>query len=194
MEAIKQTPAPLTLVPATPTLDAMVEQYTEDQERERTARVNVFAECIKDGAVMVSTESQASEIARLMNRAAGDLEDAKAIAAGIIRRAEQRVESLDFIFSTPLEIWTSARIAGQKRRSIILDGGQLSLRKVPQSTKTVDPEALLAWCQKHLPAAVELVPKVKSDVVKAHEEKSGLIADGRQVTPEHDSFKVSVPK
>lgn len=194
MEAMKETQVAETVVEAAPTIELMVEQYEADAERERTTRVNVFAECIKDGAVMVSTESQASEIARLMNRAASDLENAKAIAEGIIRRAEQRVKSLDFIFKMPLEIWTSARLAGAKRRSLILEGGQLSLRKIPASVRTEEPAVLLDWAAKNLPGAIELVPKVKTDVVRAWEEEQKAVAPGRVATPEHDSFKVSVPK
>ena len=110
----------------------------------------------------------------------------------MVRRAESRVKGLEFLFMQPLEIWTSAQVAGKKARSLILEGGKLSLRKVPRSVKTVDNEMLLEWAKKE--SLVEMVPKVKLDAVKAWEESTGEAAPGRTVTPEHDSFSVSVPK
>ncbi len=178
----------------TPTIDEIVASYVEDQEKQRADRVNVFTECIRDGQVVVTSEEQASEIARLMNRADHELEDAQAIAAAIIRKAQARVDSLEFLFKLPLEIWTSAKLAGKKTRSLILEGGKLSLRKVPASVKTVDPVQLLGWAQIDLPAAVEMVPRIKLETVKAWEEQSGKAAPGREATPEHDSFKVGIPK
>lgn len=179
---------------STPTLDEIVASYVEDQEAERQVRVNVFAECIKNGQATVTTEAQASEIARLINRAEREIEDVQAIATAMVAKAQARLKNLEFIFMTPLAIWTSARLAGKKVRNIVLEGGKLSLRKVPASIKTVDPANLLAWAQKDLPEAIELVPKVKTDVVKAWEAANENIAPGRMETPESDSFKVSVPK
>lgn len=195
MEATKSAPQETEeTVSATPTIDQILAEIAEDHGRQQAARVNVFAECIKDGQVAVHTEAQASEIARLITRAEADLDAVKATAAAMIARAQARLSNLEFIFMTPLAIWTSAKLAGAKKRSLILEGGQLSLRKVPMSVKTTDPEALLAWAQAQLPAAVEMVPKVKSDAVKEWEKASGEIAPGRTVTPEGESFKVSVPK
>jgi uncharacterized protein (UPF0264 family) len=195
MEATKMEPSAAAVAATlTPTVDQIVEEYVADQEGERTARVNVFADCVKGGQVTVTTEAQASEIARMINRAEREIEDVQAIADAMVARAQSRLKNLEFLFMTPLAIWTSARLAGKKVRNIILEGGQLSLRKVPASIKTVDPANLLEWAQKELPDAVEMVPKVKTDVVKAWEKESDKIAPGRMETPESESFKVSVPK
>lgn len=180
--------------PPTPTVDQIIEQYLDDQEAQSIKRVNIFDECVKDGVVTVQTASQASEIARMMNRAEHDLEDAKAIAQAMIDKAQARVKSLEFLFSTPLEIWTSVQLVGKKGRSLLLEGGKLSLRTVPESVRTEDAEALLAWAKEKLPTAVEMVPKVKTDVVKEYEKLSQTVAPGRLKTPAHDSFKVSIPK
>jgi hypothetical protein len=189
MEAV-QSQAP----PAGPTFQEVAEELIETELREKTTRVNVFADCVKDGQVTVQTEAHASEIARMINRARRELEDVQAIAAAMVARAEQRVKNLEFLFMTPLEIWTSAQVAGKKTRSLILEGGKLALRKVPSSVRTEDADALLAWAKEGLPDAIEMVPKVKTDVVKAWEVKEGKVAPGRVVTPERDSFTVSVPK
>lgn len=197
MEILKEAPvaaATEAAKPATPTVDEIVASYLDDQEQKRTARVNVFAECIKDGQVTVETEAQASEIARLMNQADAELEQVQAIAAAMIARAEARVKNLEFLFKLPLEIFASARLAGKKTRSLLLEGGKLSLRSVPESTRTEDAAALLSWAQEKLPAAIEMVPKIKTDVVKEFEELSQMTAPGRVKTPRHDSFKVSIPK
>lgn len=195
MEASKLASVPpiLHALPPAPTFRDIAEEVVADHERENTARVNVFAECIKDGHATVSTESQASEIARMINRAESDLYAAELVAKAIVDRAQARLKNLEFLFMTPLAIWASAQLAGKKVRNMLLEGGKLSFRKVPKSVKTVDAAALLEWCQTNLPAAVELVPKVKTDVVKAWEEKDNEIAPGREVTPESDSFKVSIP-
>jgi hypothetical protein len=178
-----------------PTLDEMIENYVEDQEGARLARVNVFSECIrKDRTVAVETEAQASEIARLMNNAESELENTKAVAAAMVRKAEARVSALDFIFKAALECWTSVKLVGKKGRSLILPGGKLSLRKVPTSTHYVDDKETLQWALLNLPSAVEMVPKLKLDVLKEWEAANDKAAPGRERTPEHDSFKVSIPK
>lgn len=191
-EATKQIEMACT--PQTPTLDQMVEEYVADQEGQRQTRFNVFTQCIRDGAVTVSTEEQASEIARMMNRAESDLYGAEMVAAGMIARAQARVKQLEFIFKMPLELWTSARLAGKKTRSIILPGGKLALRTVPKSTKYVDQEATTSWAQESLPAAIEMVPKLKLEVVKEWEAANEKAAPGREMTPAYDSFTVSIPK
>ena len=179
---------------APPTVTQVAEQVMEDQIVQHHGRVNVFTECIQNDVVMVTTEAQASEIARLITRAEADLEAVKATASAMVKRAEQRLSNLEFVFMTPLAIWTRARLVGQKKRSLILEGGQLALRKVPRSVRTEDPAALLTFCQANLPAAIEMVPKVKTDEVKAWEEKTEQVAAGRVVSPESESFKVSIPK
>lgn len=184
----------LTAPPAGPSMQEVADELIETELREKTARVNVFADCLKDGKVTVATEPQASEIARMILRAEREVEDVKAIADAMVRRAEARLNGLEFLFMAPLAVWTKARLVGKKERSILLEGGKLSLRKVPASVKTVDPQLLSSWAVVNLGEAVELVPKVKADVVKAWEAKSGQIAPGRAATPESESFKVSVPK
>lgn len=191
-EATKQIEMACT--PQTPTLDQMVEEYVADQEGQRQTRFNVFTQCIHDGVATVSTEEQASEIARMMNRADDELENTKAIAAAMIARAQARVNQLEFIFKMPLELWTSARLAGKKTRSIILPGGKLALRNVPESTKYVDKDATLAWAQVTCPGAVKMVPALETDKILEWEESSKLTPPGRVKTPAHDSFTVSVPK
>lgn len=180
--------------PATPTIDEIVTAYVEDQDEQRQERFNVFRECIHDGQVTVSNEDQASEIARMMNRADSELEDVKAIAAAMVARAAARVKNLEFLFLTPLEVWTSAKLVGKKTRSLILPGGKLALRTVPESTKFVDKDATLAWAQEHYKAAVKTVEALDTDKVIAWEELEKKVAPGRESTPAHDSFKVSVPK
>lgn len=180
--------------PATPTIDEIVQSYVDDQDQQRQERFNVFTECIRDGAVTVSNENQASEIARLMNQADADLENTQAIAAAMVARAAARVKNLAFLFSMPLEIWTSVKLAGKKTRSMILPGGKLSLRHVPETIRTEDGAAVLAWAQQELPTAVEMVPKLKTEVLKEYEQLSGGLIPGRLKTPAHDSFTVSVPK
>lgn len=178
-----------------PTFDEIAESYVEDMTREERKRVNVFAECIKDGKVTVETADQASQIARMVIRADRELEEAKAIAAEIIHRAQARIDSLKFLFHTPMEIWTSVQLVGKKRRSVLLEGGLLSLRKVPESTRFEDAGQTLTWAQASLPAAVELVPKLtKLDLVLEWEKANKQPAPGRILTPEHDSFKISIPK
>lgn len=178
---------------AAPTFNDLVEAIIDDQTRESVKRCDVFRDCIKDGKVEIQSENHASEIARMVLRAERELEDVQAIADAMVARAQARVKNLEAVFLTPLAIWTSARLAGKKERSLLLEGGKLSLRKVPASVKTVDPQLLSSWAVVNLGEAVELVPKVKADVVKAWEEKSGQIAPGRAQTPESESFKVSVP-
>lgn len=197
MEIQTATQAPATaeeLKPVTPTIDEIVEEYVADQEEQRGARVNVFRECIQNGVIEVHTETQASEIARLMNQADAEVERVQAIADAMVKRAQARVSNLEFLFKTPLEIWTSAKLVGKKTRSLILEGGKLALRTVPESIRTEDGAATLAWAQEKLPMAVEMVPKLKLDVVKEWEAGSLSVAPGRVKTPAHDSFKVSVPK
>jgi len=178
----------------TPTLDQIVEEYVADQEEQRGARVNVFRECIQNNVVTVSTETQASEIARLMNAADAEVERVQAIADAMVKRAQARVKNLEFLFMAPLEAWTSAKLVGKKTRSLILEGGKLALRTVPESIRTEDGAATLAWAQEKLPTAIEMVPKLKLDVVKEFEKLSVTVAPGRVKTPAHDSFTVSVPK
>lgn len=185
MELLKEEPA---------TVENVTLRLVDDLDQERNRRLNVFEECIRDGKVEVTSEAQASEIARLINHAESDLENTKAIAAAMVARAEQRLKNLEFLFMTPLAIWTSARLAGKKERSILLEGGKLSLRKIPASVKTVKPEKTLDWAAKNLPGAVELVPKLKTDAVKEWEQQAGKVAPGRVETPASESFSVGIPK
>ena len=175
-------------------IDEMVDQYLEAEEQETKGRVNVFAECLTGGLVEVTTQQQANEIAKMMNRADADLERVKAMAAAMVSRAEQRVNSLDFLFKTPLQIWTTANLISKKGRSILLEGGKLSLRAVKESTRYVDQAVTLAWAKEKLPAAIEMVPKLKTDVVLEWEATNQQAAPGRELTPAHDSFSVGVPK
>ncbi len=191
-DAFKEATAPSESI--TPTIDEIVNEYLEDQTATLKGWANVFDECIRPDGVTVETEAQASSIARMMTRAESELEDVKATAVAMIRKAETRISGLEFLFKMPLQIWTTAKLIGKKTRSLVLEGGKLALRKVPKSTRFVDAAATLAWAQAELPEAVEMVPKLKLDAVLAWEEANGKAAPGRELTPEHDSFKVSIPK
>ncbi len=186
--------APAEVAPSTPTLDQMVEEYINSEMVERGERVPVFKECIKDGTVTVSTEAQASEIARLITSAEKEIERVTAVADAMVQRAQQRLKSIEGIFIVPLSIWTSARLAGAKTRSMILPGGKLALRKIPEGTHYVDQQKTIEWAQVNLPSAVEMIPKIKTDAIKAFEEKENFVAPGREKRAAYETFSVTTPK
>jgi len=173
-------------------VQSIIDAIIEDEGK----RPNVFAECIKDGTVTVSTPDQASEIARLITGAEDEVERTKAIAAEMVARAESRFNNLNALFLAPLEVWTSAKLVGQKRRSILLPGGKLAFRKVTGGTRYIngDNKPTLAWALEFLPEAVEMKPTIKTDAVIAWEELNKTTAVGREATVDHDSFSVSSPK
>lgn len=193
MEHLKEAPVAATTEP-NKLIDEMVEKYLETEEQEHKGRVNVFVDCILNGVVEVSTQQQANEIARMMNQADADLERVEAMATAMVARAQQRVKSLEFLFKTPLQIWTTANLVGKKGRSILLEGGKLSLRAVKEQTRYVDRDATLAWAQQSYPDAVKMVPTVDTEKVIEWEAANKQTAPGREFTPAHDSFSVSIPK
>lgn len=174
----------------------MIDQILEDEDVRETKRVNLFADCVKDGSVTIPSEAHASEAARMILAAQDELTRTKAIAEAMVARVQARLSGLEFLFMAPLEVWTSARLVGAKKRSILLPGGKLGLRKIPGGTRYVngDNKATMAWALEFLPAAIEMKPSLKTDKVVEWEMVTKTAAPGRETVAEHDSFSVSVPK
>lgn len=79
----------------------------------------------------------------------------------------------------------------KKGRHIKTLWGVVGFRKKPATSKAgyTDKGAALAFCQEHLPEAVEQAPKLVNDVVKKHLILGGKIAGAvLEETPERDEF------
>lgn len=110
-----------------------------------------------------------------------------------ISQHQRRLDGLHFRFDAELSAFAKAQIEGGKRKSLTLDFGTLSFRKVKGGLKVKDPEFALLWAKTYAPNAIETKESFKvswltsDQVIKAETDLSAF-----EVKEEEDRFYVSM--
>jgi phage host-nuclease inhibitor protein Gam len=72
--------------------------------------------------------------------------------------------------------------------------GTAGWRTVPAAIRVTDTLAAIAYAQECLPEAVKTQAVLDREAYRAHMEETGQLLPGMEVTPEHESFRVSFGK
>ncbi len=174
-------------------IEKMVAEHKAAEEIEEAERINPFDLIQAGGVVKIQTQDEADSVTDVIVRADQALENAKALAAAMVARAESKARRLRAIFESALGRWAKWQLEGKKRRSLILEHGQLQLRKKAVHNQTFCEPDLIAWAEVTIPNAITYKASVSMEDVKAWEEKNGKPAPGRIHVDEEEKFSIRVP-
>lgn len=110
-------------------------------------------------------------------------------AARETRRAENEERFFMMRFGAQLHAWAREQLPNaQKRKSICLPAGTLGFRHEPLKLEVSDEDALLAWCQAHLPEAIATELRVRKSVVANNLSATGELPPGVQIAEAREKF------
>lgn len=175
-------------------IEKMVAEHKAAEEEEAAERINPFDLIQAGGVVKIEMQDEADAVTDVIVRADQALENAKAIAAMMVARAEAKARRLRCIFESALGRWARWQLEGKKRRSLLLEHGHLQLRKKAAHNQTFCEPDLIAWAEVNIPHAITYKASVSIDEVKAWEAANGKAAPGRIHVDEQESFSIRVPE
>lgn len=159
-------------------------------------------------AFTVRTRDDANYLVRRVRACRAYAKDVAEYAAAECRRAEAEERHLLERYGGQLEAWARAQLEaaggrGRRLKSVALPAGRLCFRSEPPRLDVADGPAVLAWCRRHLPAALklsvevqggaalrlaawvrahcpeaQLAERVAKSVLNAHAEQTGELPEG----------------
>ena len=116
-----------------------------------------------------------------------------------IKRVVNERKGLEHRFQASLEHWTRQRLEGSRVKSLVLDHGQVCLRKGKSGLQIVDKEAALLFAVEHdKTEALRFAPSLDIGIYERMalyiRDETGELIPGVQIVEEHDEFSIRFPK
>jgi hypothetical protein len=144
----------------------------------------------------IDSDAKANWYLRRLANIEAEQRRVQAQAAAIVRQLEGDAERLRYLYEAELEEFVRQKLStsGSRRKSVHFLQGTAGFRTVPAAIRVTDTLAAIDYATRHLSEAVKTQQVLDTARYRKCVEETGELLPGVEMTPEHETFRVSFGK